>query len=385
MIGRHAVPALMGALGAIGRRVLKDAPALLGVLLLLSGFSPSLSAQDITVRHAAAILKELVETYGVSGDEARVRDVVRSHLPAWAHAETDTAGNLWVSVGKGAPVTVFVAHLDEIGYRVDSIRADGMLVLSRRGGMLTWLWEGSAALVQTDTGRVPGVFVPRPADATPVRGAPEPMVVDVGTGSVAATAALGIRVGDEVTNPKKFVRLAGTRATGRSFDDRVGDTSQLLALEGLDPSTLTHRVIFLWVTREEIGLEGSAAAANALGLTPARVYAIDTFVSSDAPLDVKTFADQPIGAGPVARIVDNSSVTPPADLDSLRVLAARNGMPLQVGTTNGGNDGSSFQGYGVVDVPIGWPLRYSHSPAEVIDLRDVVQLSRLIRVIALQW
>ncbi|HKI94612.1 MAG TPA: M20/M25/M40 family metallo-hydrolase [Gemmatimonadales bacterium] len=385
MSGGGVIPALKGGLGAAGRRVVKDALVATALLLVIATGPQQASAQDITVQHAAAILKQLVETYGVSGDEARVRAVVRSHLPAWAHAETDTAGNLWVSVGQGDPVTVFVAHMDEIGYRVDSIRADGTLVLSRRGGMLTWLWEGSAALVQTDTGQVSGVFVPRPADAKPVRGAPEPMLIDLGTGSAAATAALGVRVGDEVTNPKKFVPLAGTRATGRSFDDRVGDTSQLLALEGLDPSRLTHRVIFLWVTREEIGLEGSAAAANALQLTPARVYAIDTFVSSDAPLDVKTFADQPIGAGPVARIVDNSSVTPPADLDTLRALAARNGIPLQIGTTNGGNDGSSFQGYGVVDVPIGWPLRYSHSPAEVIDLRDVVQLSRLIRVLALQW
>jgi len=379
------IPILKRGLGAIRRRVVKDALVATALFLVIATGPQRASAQDITVQHAAAILKQLVETYGVSGDEARVRAVVRSHLPAWAHAETDTAGNLWVSVGRGNPVTAFVAHMDEIGYRVDSIRADGTLVLSRRGGMLRWLWEGSAALVQTDTGQVPGVFVPRPADAKPVRGAPEPMLIDLGTGSAGATAALGVRVGDEVTNPKKFVQLAGTRATGRSFDDRVGDTSQLLALEGLDPSRLTHRVIFLWVTREEIGLEGSAAAANALQLTPARVYAIDTFVSSDAPLDVKTFADQPIGAGPVARIVDNSSVTPPADLDTLRALAARNGIPLQVGTTNGGNDGSSFQGYGVVDVPIGWPLRYSHSPAEVIDLRDVVRLSRLIRVVALQW
>src|SRR2546422_7754832 len=42
-----------------------------------------------------------------------------------------------------------------------------------------------------------------------------------------------------------------------------------------------------------------------------------------------------------------------------------------LGTTNGGNDGSTFTPYGVVDVPMGWPLRYSHSPAEVVDLRDV--------------
>ena len=35
-----------------------------------------------------------------------------------------------------------------------------------------------------------------------------------------------------------------------------------------------------------------------------------------------------------------------------------------------------------LDVPIGWPLRYSHSPAEVIDLRDLRSLSRLIAALA---
>ena len=87
----------------------------------------------------------------------------------------------------------------------------------------------------------------------------------------------------------------------------------------------------------------------------------------------------------MARAVDNSSVTPPAVLDTLIRLARRAGLPLQVGTTNGGNDGSAFQGWGVVDVPIGWPLRYSHSPVEVIDLRDLVTLANLIEKIAVEW
>ena len=72
-------------------------------------------------------------------------------------------------------------------------------------------------------------------------------------------------------------------------------------------------------------------------------------------------------------------------LDTLVSLARRHGLPLQVGTTNGGNDGSAFQAYGVVDIPIGWPLRYSHSPVEVIDLADLVVLADLIKAIAEEW
>jgi putative aminopeptidase FrvX len=66
-------------------------------------------------------------------------------------------------------------------------------------------------------------------------------------------------------------------------------------------------------------------------------------------------------------------------------LARTRGIPLQVGTTNGGNDGSAFSEYGVPDVPIGWPLRYSHSPVEVMDLRDLVHLADLVRAVAEAW
>ena len=66
-------------------------------------------------------------------------------------------------------------------------------------------------------------------------------------------------------------------------------------------------------------------------------------------------------------------------------VARAHGVALQVGTTNGGNDGSMFTPYGVVDVALGWPLRYSHSPVEVIDLKDVASLADLVRAIAENW
>ena len=83
--------------------------------------------------------------------------------------------------------------------------------------------------------------------------------------------------------------------------------------------------------------------------------------------------------------MDNSSATAPAYVDSLVDLARRRGIALQVGTTNGGNDGSAFGEYGVPDVPLGWPLRYSHSPAETIDLKDVETLAEMIQAVAERW
>jgi putative aminopeptidase FrvX len=57
-------------------------------------------------------------------------------------------------------------------------------------------------------------------------------------------------------------------------------------------------------------------------------------------------------------------------------------IPLQVGTTNGGNDGSELARYGAIDDALGWPSRYSHSPVELLDLRDVRSLARIIATLA---
>ena len=365
---------------------MRRAPASLIALVLACAPVLPASAQSDRAAEAERILQALVEVYGPSGMEAATRDAVQGFLPAWARAETDTAGNLWVRVGEGGAPVVFVAHLDEIGFRVTAVNADGSLELTRLGGFFPSLFEAQPALVHTGRGKpVPAVFRPRPATEAATRRTPEAIVADVGTTSRAATDALGVRIGHTLTMPKRYVRLAGTRMTGRSFDDRIGSTAMLLALNSIDRSRLEHEVIFLWSVREETGLEGAAVAARSLGLRPRRVHAVDTFVSADSPLELTAFGVAPLGAGAVVRAIDNSAVAPAPLVDSLLALAAARRIPLQLGATNGGNDGSAFAPWGVPDVPIAWPLRYSHSPAEVADLRDVVALADLVRAIAEDW
>ena len=342
-----------------------------------------LALQDTSrIADAQAVLAQLVESYGVSGAEAPVREVVKRLLPG-VSAQTDTAGNLWVRVGQGDGPVVIVAHMDEIGFRIDSILADGSLALQNRGGFFPSLFEAQPALIHGDRGDIPGIFLPRDSGLT--RRAPPPLSVSVGATTRAGAESLGVAIGQTITMPKQYVRLAGTRATGRSFDDRMGCAALILALRRLDRAKLKHPVIFVFSVREEIGLEGAEAVARQLGTTVRRVHAIDTFVSADSPLELPNFAVAPLGAGAVARALDNSSITPPPYVDSLAQIARARNIALQIGTTNGGNDGSTFTPYGVVNVPMGWPLRYSHSPAEVIDLKDLVSLADMIRAVAEDW
>jgi len=337
-----------------------------------------------SLANAAALLRHLSDLYGVSGTEGQVRDAVRAALPEWAaaNARVDTAGDIIVAVGPDRDTAVFVAHMDEVGFAVTHIAPDGTVTLARRGGFLGSLWEGQTALAHVDSGQshiaVRGIFVPRDSART---AQPGDLTAWFGLDS-AALAARGVVVGTTVTSYKNAARFGAVRFSARSLDDRTGCTAQLLAMRAINPAALTHKVIFVFSVREETGLFGAAAVAEALGTSVRRVHAIDTFVSSDAPLESDRFADAPLGAGAVVRALDNSSAAPPAEVDRVVSIARAARIPIQVGTTNGGNDGSEFVRYGAVDVPIGWPLRYSHSPAEVIDLRDVVSLSRVIERLA---
>jgi len=344
------------------------------------------------------ILSDLVPIYAVSNIEGPMRDEVKTLLPKWAKPETDAAGNLILHLGTApegskTPRILIVAHMDEIGFAVKSISKDGRLEVEWRGGGELDFFAGHPALVHTSKGDLDAIMeLPNgwdtPVFKWPSESSDTAIRVDVGARTPEEVAKLGISVGDTITIPKAYRPLLGTRANGRSFDDRVGDTALISAVWALGGPLKDRDVTFVWSTGEEIGLVGAAKLAKRLadeGHVPDYVFAVDTFVSSDSPLESKRFGDAQIGKGFVIRALDNSNIVRSDLVEKVIKLARAGQIPVQYGVTGGGNDGSAFVRYGAVDVALGWPLRYSHSPAEVIDTRDVDSLARIVTVIAKSW
>jgi len=331
----------------------------------------------------ANLLKSLADVPAVSGHERPVREAITAALPAWARSRvtTDNEGNLILEVGPDRDPRMFIAHQDEVGFEVTNIAADGVVSLRARGGMFASLWEGQPALLHFDDGKAPlrGVFVPR--ESAPAK-QPEALTAWFGVDG-ARLQQLGVVNGLSVTAVKNATRVGSTRFTARALDDRAGSTALVLAVQRLNPATLKHKVIFAWSVREETGLEGAMAMAKRYGASVKRVFSIDTFVSSDAPAETTRFADAPLGQGAVIRGLDNSAVAAPAEIERIVGVARAQKIPLQVGATNGGTDGSDFVRYGAVHVSLSWPGRYSHSPVEVLDLRDLQALERLIYALAI--
>ena len=196
-------------------------------------------------------------------------------------------------------------------------------------------------------------------------------------------AAAGLRPGMAITGYKEGHRIGRYRYTARSLDDRAGTTALLMALKKLDPDSVKHGVIFAWSVQEEIGLFGASALAERFAASTRRIYSVDTFVSSDTPLESRHFAYAPLGAGPVLRSIESSSMTTPHELDRNISIAREAGITVQIGLTQGGTDGTTFTFWGAPNSGLSWPGRYSHSPAEVLDLRDLADLTDLILAMAL--
>jgi putative aminopeptidase FrvX len=351
---------------------------------LLSIEADMVSSSPELLKPTAELLKTLADVPAVSRHERPVREAIVRALPEWARSRvtTDGEGNLILEVGPEREPVMFIAHQDEVGFEVTGIAADGTVSLRTRGGLYSSLWEGQPALLHFDApGKEPlrGVFQPRESATTKQ---PEALTAWFGV-DAAGLKQLGVVNGMSVTAFKNATRLGPTRFTARALDDRAGSTALILAVRRINPATLKHKVIFAWSVREETGLEGAMALARRYGATVKRVFSVDTFVSSDSPAETTRFAYAPLGQGAVIRGLDNSAVAAPAEIERIVAIARAQAIPLQVGATNGGTDGSDFIRYGVVHVSLSWPGRYSHSPVEVLDLRDLQALERLIYVLAI--
>jgi putative aminopeptidase FrvX len=352
-------------------------------------------------------LQTMTTAYGASGHEQGARAAILSRLPAWARrlAHIDPAGNLVLHIGHPAPGArqpsiLFDAHMDEIGYQVTDIKPDGELVVRELGGFYGRYYLGHLMLVHLANGRSVGAVLglpsgwDRPGFQWPkaLSTLRAPADAYVGTDSRAATEELGIHVGDFLTMPKAYRPLLGSSFQVRSIDDRAGDTALIETVRALGPSFAREhpgrQLTFLWATREELGLEGAAAyaarAAN-LGREPDVVFAVDMFVSSQSPLETGRYGNEPLGEGFVVRAADLSHIDSPADVARVVALAHAHHIPVQYGVTGGGNDSAVYTRYGADAVALGWPTKYSHSPAEQSDTRDVDGLSRICTVLAQDW
>ncbi len=334
------------------------------------------------------LLKKLVLIPGVSGYEEQVADFIQANFPPAVQPQRDDMENIWFTVGEGQPHLLFVAHTDEIGLVVEKITPEGTLKVRGRGGFISKMYEGRPVVVYTGKGAVNGVVAPRPdyteREAASSSFRTSDIEVYLGVSSEEEARSLGIEKGNQITIKKRIIELSPDLIATRAVDDRAGCAALLAAAFDIDWKKIKGKTItFAWDVQEEIGLIGASRLAETL--KPDYVFPVDTFVSSDAPMDLKRFARIALGEGAVLRAIDSSNIAPRIELEKVMKIAQRNNIPFQLGNTRGGNDGSVFIPGGATDIPLSWPGVYSHSFIEKIHRHDLEALTKLIVAIVKDW
>ncbi len=336
-------------------------------------------------------LTQLTEIPAVSGQEQRIVRFLWDELAGRADAaEIDAMGNVYIQ-RKGirpGPEMLIAAHTDQIGATVKYVDEAGFLRMEKVGGTLDALLVGRKVRV----GDIPGVVGVKPGHYQTEeerRKVPtaDQLYVDVGAGSRDEVYEMGIRIGTQITYDDQLTRLTdGNRFTGAAVDDRAGCAVLWQLLDEMEDADFAGTISAVFTVQEEIGLRGAGVAAE--NLRPDFGIALDTIPCGGTP-DVKdTQLHTRIGDGPVLPLASGrrcSAPVHPAVRDLLISTAEDNEIPYQPMVFAGGNNDAAAMQVADGGIPAGsvtLPRRYSHSPVEMGDIRDMKAATDLLRAVA---
>lgn len=334
--------------------------------------------------HSLDFLKQLLNSPGPSGYEARIQSVVRQFAEPFAgEIKSDWHGNLMAAVNpQGRPRIMLAGHCDQIGLLVQHIDEMGFLRVSPIGGWDMQMLIGQRLAVWTKAGPVPGVIARKPIHLlTEEERKQVPKIqelwLDIGAASE-AEARDAVSIGDPVTLELGFHPLRNDLASAAGMDDRVGVWVVFEALRLVQKANPKASVYAVSTVQEEIGLRG--AQTSAFTIDPQVGIAVDVTHATDCPgIDQNQFGRVRVGAGPVVFRGPNIN---PVVFEMLSKIAEDREIPMQVNGISraASNDGNVMQinRGGVATGIIGIPNRYMHSPVEVVSLKDLEHAARLI-------
>jgi endoglucanase len=266
--------------------------------------------------------------------------------------------------------------MDAIGMMVTAVK-DGFLRFTEIGGLDPRILPGQLVTVH---GRedLPGMVVQPPSSLLPPEEREGPVQMDrlfIDTGLPPRDLERKVRVGDLVSFAQSPLETAGDTLTGHSLDNRASVAVVTLCLDLLQNRPHPWDVWAVASSQEEETLGG--ALTSAFQLRPAMAIVIDvTFASSPGSPSHKTF---PLGKGPTIGWGPNMH---PYLFKTLKQLAERLEIPvtIEANPRHSGTDAFAIQAVseGIPCAVIGIPLRYMHTPVEMVSIKDITRAGRLL-------
>ena len=347
-------------------------------------------------------LEAMMRVPALSGHEGPMIRLMKEALGQVADSvSTDYLGNVLARIGgtdKDAPRVMLFAHMDQLGMVVRKIDRDGCVRMERLGGIPEKVLPGCRMSVGTLSGEsVPAIVGIKAHHATPqdekARVVPyAELHLDLGCDSAEAVRALGVEVGCPIVYEPRFERW-GSRVVGTSVDNRGGCAVLLETARCLKARSPRCEVHVVATVQEEFNLRGALVAAQSI--EPDIAIALDVMVAGDTP-DLRDKNDIALGGGPVLGMYSfhgrgtlNGVLPHPLLVSSFRERARRLDIPLQHNAATGLLTDLSYVQlvgrHGVAALDLGFPARYTHSPVEMCDLRDLEGLVRLLEETVSGW
>ena len=339
---------------------------------------------------APELLQSLLTSAGPSGHEADPARVWREACAAFgAEVSADRLGSSRARVPgtSGAPTLAVVGHIDEIGLHVSHIDDDGFLLFGEVGGWDAMVLVGQRVRLATREGRVAGVVGRKPIHLMKDddrRKAPEikDLHIDIGAKD-GDDARSRVRIGDVAVIDVDPLEMPNRRLVSRALDNRVGcyvaaESARLVAEAGGAPGDL----FALAVVQEETTFAGSRTSA--FSLDPDVAIAVDLTFATDQPgIELGPITKHPLGSGPV---IARGTTLHPHVFELLHEAAVEEGIEFSIESRGRGTgtdaDAIHLSRAGIPTGLVSVPVRYMHSPVEMVSLDDVDAAARLIAAFA---
>jgi len=330
-------------------------------------------------------LKDLAEAPSPSGYEQPAAKVFKDFVtPIADKVETNVVGSvhaLLKGTAKG-PSVMLAGHIDEVGMMVNWITPEGFIAFKPIGGVDAAILPGMRVDLHTKTATLRGVMGRLPIhliddDQRKTVTKIEKLFIDLGLPAERVKAL--VRIGDPITYGVGFETFGDGMAVSRAFDDKMGAYICARVLQEVKKAGGAKGDLIAAATvQEELGLRGGHTSAY--GVDPVVGIALEVGHATDYPdVDKRNHGEASCGKGPI--IARGANINPML-FDLLIAAAEKAKVPFQIGAEprGTGTDANAIQlsRGGKAAALVSVPLRYMHTPTEVLALSDIEDSVKLL-------
>ncbi len=282
----------------------------------------------------------------------------------------------------GAKRLLLDAHLDEVGFIVTGVEG-GFLRFASLGGVDPRVLPDRELIILTKLEPIFGVVACLPPHVQTAADHDkavkiEDLRIDIGMSQIEAEHA--VPIGTPIVYRERLTALAGGQVSGKALDDRACFAVLLRTAELLKGRDLDIDLYIMGSVREETSGAGAVVGTNTVN--PDWCVAVDvTFARTPGLTEddtaCKLYGGPAIGVGPNMTWALTDRMT--AQAKALNIPYQLEVMAGSTGT-NGWNMQICLEG--VPTSLVSLPLKYMHSPVEVVALEDMEHTAHLLAAFA---